>query len=145
MIIVEPNAPVVLNPGPTIFTLSHRYTYIYIWGLPRSHFHRLYGRGPGGFRLLRVCRLRVRLVIHQQLLGRFRSRPARSCKCVTAEGFEPSQISLVELESTPLDHSGKLSSGRRGCGWTLASLLQTVKPQSAKLRRVRIELTTLGL
>ena len=82
MIIVEPNAPVVLNPGPTIFTLSHRYTYI--WGLPRSHFHRLYGRGPEGLSLLRVCRRRALLVIHQQLLRRFRSRPARSCKCATA-------------------------------------------------------------
>jgi hypothetical protein len=28
---------------------------------------------------------------------------------VTAEGFEPTPLALVELESTPLDHSGKLS------------------------------------
>ena len=28
---------------------------------------------------------------------------------MTAVGFEPTQLSLVELESTPLDHSGKLS------------------------------------
>ena len=28
---------------------------------------------------------------------------------LTAMGFEPMQIALVELESTPLDHSGKLS------------------------------------
>ena len=28
---------------------------------------------------------------------------------MTAEGFEPTQLALVELESTPLDHSGKLS------------------------------------
>ena len=28
-------------------------------------------------------------------------------------GFEPTQIALVELESTPLDHSGKLSLARR--------------------------------
>ena len=28
---------------------------------------------------------------------------------VTAVGFEPTQLALVELESTPLDHSGKLS------------------------------------
>ena len=28
---------------------------------------------------------------------------------LTAVGFEPTQFSLVELESTPLDHSGKLS------------------------------------
>jgi hypothetical protein len=26
-----------------------------------------------------------------------------------AVGFEPTQLSLLELESTPLDHSGKLS------------------------------------
>ena len=29
---------------------------------------------------------------------------------MTAVGFEPTQLALVELESTPLDHSGKLSS-----------------------------------
>ena len=28
---------------------------------------------------------------------------------LTAVGFEPTQLALVELESTPLDHSGKLS------------------------------------
>ena len=28
---------------------------------------------------------------------------------MTAVGFEPPQLALVELESTPLDHSGKLS------------------------------------
>ena len=28
---------------------------------------------------------------------------------LTAVGFEPTQFSLVELESTPLDHSDKLS------------------------------------
>ena len=31
---------------------------------------------------------------------------------VTAVGFEPTQLALVELESTPLDHSGKLSVSR---------------------------------
>ena len=30
-------------------------------------------------------------------------------KLMTAVGFEPTQLALVELESTPLDHSGKLS------------------------------------
>ena len=30
-------------------------------------------------------------------------------KHLTAAGFEPTQLALVELESTPLDHSGKLS------------------------------------
>ena len=28
---------------------------------------------------------------------------------LTPVGFEPTQLALVELESTPLDHSGKLS------------------------------------
>ena len=28
---------------------------------------------------------------------------------MTAVGFEPTQLALAELESTPLDHSGKLS------------------------------------
>ena len=28
---------------------------------------------------------------------------------MTAVGFEPTQLALVELESTPLDYSGKLS------------------------------------
>ena len=28
---------------------------------------------------------------------------------MTAVGFEPTQLALVELESTPSDHSGKLS------------------------------------
>ena len=30
------------------------------------------------------------------------------CK-MTPVGFEPTQLALVELESTPLDHSGKVS------------------------------------
>ena len=32
-----------------------------------------------------------------------------TCKKLTAVGFEPTQLALVELESTPLDHAGKLS------------------------------------
>ena len=31
------------------------------------------------------------------------------CQCMTPVGFEPTQLALVELESTPLDHSGKVS------------------------------------
>ena len=31
---------------------------------------------------------------------------------VTPVGFEPTQLALVELESTPLDHSGKVSMRR---------------------------------
>ena len=38
-----------------------------------------------------------------------RNRRAQMCAPLTAVGFEPTQIALVELESTPLDHSGKLS------------------------------------
>ena len=34
---------------------------------------------------------------------------------MTAVGFEPTQLVLVELESTPLDHSGKLSVRSGGC------------------------------
>ena len=33
---------------------------------------------------------------------------ARICQGLTAVGFEPTQLVLVELESTPLGHSGKL-------------------------------------
>ena len=44
---------------------------------------------------------------HLQLRG----TTATACKndTLTAVGFEPTQLALVELESTPLDHSGKLS------------------------------------
>ena len=37
--------------------------------------------------------------------------PAQRASKMTAVGFEPTQLALVELESTPLDHSGKLSTG----------------------------------
>ena len=33
---------------------------------------------------------------------------------MTPVGFEPTQLALVELESTPLDHSGKVSMSHRG-------------------------------
>ena len=33
----------------------------------------------------------------------------RSTTLMTPVGFEPAQLALVELESTPLDHSGKVS------------------------------------
>ena len=39
----------------------------------------------------------------------FTLRFGRLSKCLTAVGFEPTQLALVELESTPLDQSGKLS------------------------------------
>ena len=49
-----------------------------------------------------------RRMLHAALLLRVR----RSCedKKMTAVGFEATQFALVELESTLLDHSGKLSS-----------------------------------
>ena len=37
------------------------------------------------------------------------SQGCRNVVEMTAVGFEPTQLALVELESTPLDHSGKLS------------------------------------
>ena len=37
------------------------------------------------------------------------SCPKTSTARLTAVGFEPTQLALVELDSTPLDHSGKLS------------------------------------
>ena len=35
--------------------------------------------------------------------------PRQNVSKVTPVGFEPTQLALVELESTPLDHSGKVS------------------------------------
>ena len=37
------------------------------------------------------------------------AQPPRYITSVTPVGFEPTQLALVELESTPLDHSGKVS------------------------------------
>ena len=39
----------------------------------------------------------------------YRPSGRRAISKLTAVGFEPTQLALVELESTPLDHSGKLS------------------------------------
>ena len=44
-------------------------------------------------------------------------------------GFEPTQLALVELESTPLDHSGKLSLSTMA---SLASSLQDLGSASDK-------------
>ena len=44
-------------------------------------------------------------------------------------GFEPAQLSLVELESTPLDHSGKLSG---------SSLRLQAEPPSAQIQLQRM-------
>ena len=47
---------------------------------------------------------------------------------MTPVGFEPTQLALVELESTPLDHSGKVSVSfclllqvNRPAGWSLSA------------------------
>ena len=45
---------------------------------------------------------------------------------VTAVGFEPTQLALVELESTPLDHSGKLS-------WTLCMATNLILEKAPRL------------
>jgi hypothetical protein len=50
---------------------------------------------------------------------------------MTPVGFEPTQLALVELESTPLDHSGKVSClSTFGSG--LASLSQAHGPPDEK-------------
>ena len=45
-----------------------------------------------------------------------------ACK-MTAVGFEPTHLAIVELESTPLDHSGKLS---------LADITATLTPEEKR-------------
>ena len=42
-------------------------------------------------------------------LTKTRDEEENMCMGMTAVGFEPTQLALVELESTPLDHSGKQS------------------------------------
>ena len=42
------------------------------------------------------------------MIERHAGDPHLHCK-MTPVGFEPTQLALVELESTPLDHSGKVS------------------------------------
>ena len=39
----------------------------------------------------------------------YNNHTMHTSKKLTAVGFEPTQLALVELESTPLDHSGKVS------------------------------------
>ena len=43
------------------------------------------------------------------LQGPNRRQRKTTDKTMTPVGFEPTQFALVELESTPLDHSGKMS------------------------------------
>jgi hypothetical protein len=45
----------------------------------------------------------------QALEGIEKNLRAHRCCKTTPVGFEPTQLALVELESTPLDHSGKVS------------------------------------
>ena len=44
-----------------------------------------------------------------QLAPQERQARSAAVQIMTAVGFEPTQLALVELDSTPLDHSGKLS------------------------------------
>ena len=77
-------------------------------------------------KLLCVCHSSAALG-HLQLRGT--SVPACKNKTLTAVGFEPTQLALVELESTPLDHSGKLScSAARSCSMELTNTLGGVAP-----------------
>ena len=49
-------------------------------------------------------------VLSQNVAAVLRSLTLRTVPMLmTPVGFEPTQLALVELESTPLDHSGKLS------------------------------------
>ena len=51
-----------------------------------------------------------RAVLLSPSLSIFFSLACLQCfKQLTPVGFEPTQLALVELESTPLDHSGKVS------------------------------------
>ena len=52
---------------------------------------------------------------------------------VTAVGFEPTQLALVEFESTPLDHSGK---------WSLCFFLSI---QQGPTERVLCQLSKRGI
>ena len=61
------------------------------------------------------------MCLKRKLAGRARMSPSNSGK-MTAVGFEPTQLALVELESTPLDHSGKVSVLH--CKWRLWAQLQ---------------------
>ena len=55
------------------------------------------------------------------LHGPNRRQRTTTDKTMTPVGFEPTQLALVELGPTPLDHSGKLSCGvkRRAHHWPL--------------------------
>ena len=50
----------------------------------------------------------VHATVHALTLTSSSANSLRKRK-VTPVGFEPTQLALVELESTPLDHSGKVS------------------------------------
>ena len=63
----------------------------------RQHVRRWQPVLKGTLTFLPIPFMHVRLLVEQ----------------MTAVGFEPTQLALVELESTPLDHSGKLSLPQR--------------------------------
>ena len=57
-----------------------------------------------------------------------------TCKKMTAVGFEPTQLALVELESAPVDHLCKLSLHMRQTCCTCVKLLHWL--QNNTLRNV---------
>ena len=63
---------------------------------------------------------------------------------MTAVGFEPTQLALVELESTPLDHSGKLSL-TLSCLSTLPAFFFKSGSELMQLRRDRRPSMLLGV
>ena len=79
-----------------------------------------------------------RCILFRQLeFGKHTNRhahPIYSLVQMTAVGFEPTQLALVELESTPLDHSGKLS-----WQWWPVFLLSNTGPTSNERREMRDE------
>ena len=61
---------------------------------------------------------------------------------MTAVGFEPTQLALVELESTPLDHSGKLSmQARQGPFAARRESCRYAKQPFSLMRHVAFECT----
>jgi hypothetical protein len=54
---------------------------------------------------------------------------------MTPVGFEPTQLALVELESTPLDHSGKVSIQRRRKVGDRRAQLALGKPESTPRKK----------
>ena len=81
------------------------------------------------------------------MCGRIRKTPtARQWQRtkMTPVGFEPTQLALVDLESTPLDHSGKVSSACATRVWAWRRCCQQVQPQNAFTAAARIPRSFVG-